>query len=363
MPLFSHTVVPPHRFESVPPNESTEILETAELTLKLMRRRYPKSVGIRRGVHPKDHGCLRAVFHVHDNLDQDLRVGVFAEPGHKYDAWVRFSNAAAVIGPDVVPNLEESKRNGSRGMAIKLMGVEGPVLIEHQGADTQDFLMINSPAFAFANVFDYLALTKGLLAHQDDTIKAFGALQAAIAGTPAGLARLQRSGMLVAQIQARSISNPLRERYFSGAPFLFGDDRVMHYSARPTDESPWPMPPHPSDTYLRESLSKQISENPVEFEFLVQVRGANEPLEIEDATAEWKEADTPFRSVARITIPVQEPDTGGSRKICEELFFTPWHSLPAHQPLGGINRLRNDVYFASSMHRHHPKEPTGREWV
>jgi hypothetical protein len=84
-------------------------------------------------------------------------------------------------------------------------------------------------------------------------------------------------------------------------------------------------------------------------------------LAIEDATAVWDETATPFRSVARVTIPVQEPDTGASRTNCEELFFTPWHSLSDHRPLGGINRLRNEVYFASSMHRHHPKEPTGRE--
>ena len=31
---------------------------------------------------------------------------------------------------------------------------------------------------------------------------------------------------------------------------------------------------------------------------------------------------------------------------------TPWHSLPAHRPLGGINRLRKIVYREISKLRH-----------
>ena len=35
----------------------------------------------------------------------------------------------------------------------------------------------------------------------------------------------------------------------------------------------------------------------------------------------------------------------------EELVFNPWQSLAAHQPLGGINRLRKPVYLSSAEHR------------
>ena len=37
---------------------------------------------------------------------------------------------------------------------------------------------------------------------------------------------------------------------------------------------------------------------------------------------------------------------------CENLSFNPWHSLPAHRPLGGINRARKVVYPALSKLRH-----------
>ncbi|MEK1942330.1 MAG: hypothetical protein AAAB16_18325, partial [Pseudomonas sp.] len=32
--------------------------------------------------------------------------------------------------------------------------------------------------------------------------------------------------------------------------------------------------------------------------------------------------------------------------------FNPWHALPEHRPLGGINRLRKAVYEAVSAYRH-----------
>ncbi|MBF2075025.1 MAG: hypothetical protein IGS50_14865 [Synechococcales cyanobacterium C42_A2020_086] len=36
----------------------------------------------------------------------------------------------------------------------------------------------------------------------------------------------------------------------------------------------------------------------------------------------------------------------------EALSFTPWHALPAHQPLGSINRARKAIYQAGSEQRH-----------
>jgi hypothetical protein len=64
-------------------------------------------------------------------------------------------------------------------------------------------------------------------------------------------------------------------------------------------------------------------------------------------------------TVARITIPPQDFDTDARRQACENLVFTPWHSVTEHQPIGGINRLKLKVYEASAALRHFPKEPAG----
>jgi hypothetical protein len=96
-------------------------------------------------------------------------------------------------------------------------------------------------------------------------------------------------------------------------------------------------------------------------EFRVQVRtkvdlAGKLETEIEDACTEWKDS---YVTVARIRIPPQDFNTEAAKLRCENLFFTPWHSVRAHQPLGGINRLKFGVYEASSALRHIPKEPSG----
>ena len=92
----------------------------------------------------------------------------------------------------------------------------------------------------------------------------------------------------------------------------------------------------------------------ISFDFMVQVRDKGETdLGIEDATKRWDEQDFPFISIAKVTIyaPQSDLDSVESEADCENLIFTPWHSLVSHQPLGGINRLRQDVYNRSSTHR------------
>ena len=62
-------------------------------------------------------------------------------------------------------------------MAIKVLDIEGDVLLGDAGRASQDFLMINQPAFAFANVKDYLRLTRIIRKHNDDASSFFAPLQ------------------------------------------------------------------------------------------------------------------------------------------------------------------------------------------
>ena len=119
-----------------------------------------------RGVHPKSHGCVKAEFAVNDDLDESLRVGLFATPGKTFEAWIRYSNAAVLREDDLKaddPDKKDERKNGSRGMAIKVLDVEGEMLSEDDGHSNQDFLMINTPEFAFANVRDYLRLNRVMM--------------------------------------------------------------------------------------------------------------------------------------------------------------------------------------------------------
>jgi hypothetical protein len=83
-------------------------------------------------------------------------------------------------------------------------------------------------------------------------------------------------------------------------------------------------------------------------------------MPVEDPTIPW---DAPYQKVATIRIPPQTFDTPEQLAFCENLSFTPWHALPEHRPLGGINRARKAVYAAVSAQRHElngvpEREPT-----
>ena len=369
----------PSQFEKIPTEEATQIENVIRLTVEQQRRRYPGENTVLRGVHPKDHGCVQATFEVLETLPEELRIGVFAKPGRKYEAWIRFSNAAVLVGPD---SPSPPSRHGSRGMAIKLMGVSGSPLLEGDGPLTQDFLMVNHPVFAFANVEDYEALSQVLLEDKDNPTRFFVERIHIKDGKPNENDPITRRALNTKRISERIQSlkvdgdrgayqeppaSPVDNRYFSAAPYLFGPDKVMKYSVEPVD----PQTGGPSDLadtdYLRKALFERLARSgakDIVFNFQVQVRGKADlegkiEHEIEDACTLWDEKTFPWATVAKITIKPQDFNTEVRKRRCETLFFTPWHGVTEHQPIGGINRLKLGVYRASSAFRHFPKEPSG----
>jgi hypothetical protein len=362
--------------EQIPAEEAAQIESIVRLTIEQLKQRYPGADSVRRGVHVKDHGCVRARFKVLDALPEHLRVGVFAEAGHEYEAYVRFSNAAVADAPDSEVGTDGATKHGSRGMAVKLLGVTGASLVPTWGALTQDFLMVNQPVFAFSNVEDYLALSEVMLANADKADRFFervsmkdGKPDLTDSVTRRALGTLQ----IVKRVQSATMppayqappASPADNRYFSGAPFLFGADRVMKFSANPVSPRSGEVPVVSDRNYLRKALLKRLTAPDAEdivFEFQVQVRAARDlagkiGAEIEDACFEWDERKYPFETIAIITIPPQDFDTEKECDACERLIFTPWHGIAEHRPLGGINRLRRAVYEASAQLRLMPKAP------
>ncbi|MGJ0515328.1 MAG: hypothetical protein ACR65O_06190 [Methylomicrobium sp.] len=113
---------------------------------------------MQRGVHPKSHGCVQAVFEIDPDLSKEYQVGLFAKPGKQYKSIIRFSNLTTLVGP----NIDMSGRYCSQGMAIKLFNVDGKMLSDDKNGNNHDFLMINQPNFTFANIEDYLRLHRNI---------------------------------------------------------------------------------------------------------------------------------------------------------------------------------------------------------
>lgn len=324
--------------EDAPANEEAATQQIVRMIEQSVRAEA-KIGAAHRNVHAKAHGCVQAEFRVLNNLPKELQVGIFAEV-RAYPAWIRYSNGSGKLQDDSVGD--------GRGMAIKLMGVE------HSESRTQDFVMINHPVFLVRNAADYVEFQQALL--DDSPIKFFFPSL-----NPFNF-RLHELGIANA-IKSKEITNPLNAQYWSMTPYLFGDT-AMKFSARACASASPVAEKSSSPDFLRENMQKHLAQSEACFDFLVQLRKHPFKMPIEDPTLEWSEADSPFISVARITIPAQKFDSPKQLDYCENLSFTPWHAVPEHRPLGGINRVRKTVYDTMSRVRHElngveHSEPTG----
>ena len=320
--------------ETIPADEAAATAEAAKLIADSIRKTYPEGTRpARRDAHAKAHGCVKATFAVPE-LPEHLRVGVFKEP-RTYLAWIRYSNGNGTPQPDSVGD--------GRGMAVKLMGVPGKkVLAGEADAATHDFMMINHPVFFIDNAANYVTFTKD---SQGGDVLAY------FLGLRSPLSWHLKAGKIVGEMVATKAVNPLELQYFSMSAYLFGD-RAIKFSARPCAASPGLSSATASPDFLADNMEKTLKDGPGCFEFMVQLQGDPKDMPVEDPTELWSEKASPFVKVAHIEIPSQAFRSEEQRKLCEDLSFTPWHALPEHRPLGGINRLRKVVYETISSLRH-----------
>jgi hypothetical protein len=325
---------PEARDPVVDAHEDEAIQEIAEVVARTVRRDYPPGSLARRDAHPKHHGCVRAEFRIEPDVPSDLRHGVFATP-RTFPAWIRFSNGA--------PRAQADRRRDQRGMAIKLLDVPGEkILDDERDAQTQDFVLASCPRFFIRSIPDYVSFARA--AEKKPAVRVLGFF---FGWNPLAW-KLRELRALVSSLQ--HASSPLGIRYWSQTPYRLGP-HVVKYSAEPLGTPPVHAPSDSPD-FLREAMADHLGRQPAVFEFMIQ-RQADSPLTpLEDSTVEWPEGTAPFRRVATITIPVQRFDSPEQLALAEHISYTPWHTLPAHEPLGGVNRTRLVVYRTISKLRH-----------
>jgi len=330
--------------EYVAPDEAEMTQKLVDLLRGNIEKNYPAGQ-TRRDAHPKAHGCVKAELTVSPDLPEPLRVGVF-QPGKSYPAWVRYSTGSAKV--------ESDSQKEFLGMAVKLMNVEGPKLLDaEKDAKTQDFLMIASPALPVANLNDAMGLAQA----SSGAAKLWfflNPLNPHIKELRVGLAARKHN------------TSPLDNRYWSTTPYLFGNGRAVKYSAKPCGTETAALPAELTADYLRGAMKQQLTSKGACFDFMVQLQTDPVAMPIENALTEWSAEVSPFQKVARLTIPAQQFDSEAQNLFCDNLSMTPWHSLEEHRPLGNINRGRKAIYQEISKFRHtrnsQPRqEPTGTE--
>ncbi len=131
-----------------------------------------------RSVHAKSHALIVGTLTVLPDLPPDLAQGLFARPG-EHPALLRISTNPGDLLPDSV--------SLPRGVGLKVLDVEGARLPGSEDATTQDFLMVNGPAFAAKSAKQFLGNLQLLAKTTDRAEWAKTALSAVLRAAEKGL--------------------------------------------------------------------------------------------------------------------------------------------------------------------------------
>ena len=307
--------------ETVAPDEAAVTAEFISFLTAASARRHPTGAAPRFN-QGRAAGCVHAEFTVANDLPADLRVGIFANAAN-YPARIRFANATSA----------SDKEKDVRGMSIKLSGLLRENLTP--GETSHDFVLNSHPVMMVGSTRDFLNLLRAVDA----------------GGMKAAFFFLSHPRAAATAIASRQhASSHLEISYWSTTPYLFGPGRAVKYVVRPALPHTTPPPHEPTADYLSQRLAQHLTRAEARFDFFVQFQTDVRTMPIEDASVEWRERDSSYRRVAQIRIPVQTVD-GPGNESCERLAFNPWHALPEHRPLGGMNRARGEIYRAMARFR------------
>ena len=332
--------------EQINPNEQEVVSglnDAFDVILKRTAEDYGHAV---RSVHAKAHGILKAKMIVRDNLPAELAQGLFSRSGN-YDVYMRMSTNAGDILPDAIAL--------PRGLAMKVVGVEGPRLSDAAGS-TQDFVMVNGPVFQAPNAEKFLGNLKMLAKITDRMEGTKEVLSSVLQTVNKGLEAVGISSPAVQSLGGAPNVDPLGETYFSVTPFRYGDYvakfRLKPVSVGLTELIGREIDTSVSENAIRETVQAEMRDIRAQWEFQVQLCRNIEDQPIEDPTVEWDETDAPFVTVAIVSAGPQ--DSWSDEKVDEvdeRMRFSVWTGLAAHQPLGNINRARKAPYEHSAQFR------------
>jgi catalase len=318
----------------------------------------------KRVFHAKLHACLLGTLTLREDRPSEVRHGIFANDGiQRYNVLARFSNGLGMEAHDLMPDV--------RGLALKIFGVNDSAdTPTSRGGKCVDWLMTNStnPFGRDQEEFvEFMEANAGSILNPVNLVKF-----AAYCG------KHPEVFSLLLKATARVIPSLATEQYWSGHPYLLGNEIAMKFNVAPeaavapsmgnteasrmnslvqqaiheVDEiegrlKRWfdvhrleASPLHPD--YLRRDLLHRLERAPLRYTLSVQLEKDPNSTPIENTLVEWKESDSPSIPVADLELVRQ------SIKINSELLrFSPAHFISAHRPLGNLARGRLFTYTAS----------------
>ena len=300
-----------------------------------------------RSVHAKSHGLLLGEIEVLGGLPAHYAQGMFARPG-RLPVALRLSTSPGDILDDSVST--------PRGLAIKIVGVQGQRLPGSSNDVTQDFVLANGPAFMVANAKSFvknLQLLSKTTDHAEWLKKLFSAT---LRGVEKTLESVGAPSAKIKSLGGQPETHILGETFYSQVPMLYGvymaKVAVAPVSSALRALTGEPLATNGKPNALREAVLDFFARHDAEWELRVQLCTDLADMPIDNAAKVWPEDLSPYVAVARIRVPSQLAwsETRASA-IDDGMAFSPWHGIAAHRPLGSIMRVRKLVYEIMAQER------------
>ena len=345
---IKHTPVPFTPDVEVRAEDEAETIQGLNEQIRLIQETTAKDYGTAvRGVHAKGHAIVKGKLDVIAGVAPELAQGLFSAPG-SYDALLRFSTLPGDILDDSV--------SVPRGLAVKLFDVPGDRLPGSEADTTQDFILVNGPAFASPTPKAFLANLKMLAKTTDVGEGLKKGLSATMQTLDAALETVGIQSPTIQTLGGAPNTHPLGETYYTQVPLRHGG-YIAKLSVAPVSTNLTELAGTKVDTSgrpdaLREDIGQVLIEQDSVWELRVQLCTDLEKMPVEDTSIVWDEKESPYVAVARLTVPAQ---LGWERGLSEHqeqaIAYSPWHGLAAHQPIGGVNRARKPTYDRSVQFR------------
>jgi hypothetical protein len=244
-----------------------------------------------------------------------------------------------------------------RGLAIKVIGVEGERLEGSEGDVTQDFLLINGAAFGASDPKTFLSVVRVLAPTTNRAQRLKKILSAVMRQVQKAIVLATgHANTTVATLGGQPETHILGETFYSQAPLRFGDFIAKIAVAPESSElkalAQAPLSVNGVPDGLREAVLDFFEKNGGVWEVRAQLCTDLERMPIENAAVVWSEEVSPYQRIARITVKPQLAWSEARSSVVDDgMSFAPWHGLAAHRPLGGIMRVRKAVYEEAKKFR------------
>lgn len=313
-----------------------------------MSRTVLKDTGhVHRSVHAKSHGLLRGELRVLDGLPPQLAQGLYARPG-TYPVVMRFSTTPGDILDDNIST--------PRGLAIKVVGVEGERLPGSEDDRTQNYVLGNSSAFNVRDSREFLGNAAKLGATVDRSQAVKKVISAITQTAEAALELVGQQSTVLTTYAGQAKTHILGDAFYSQAALLHGE-YAGKLCVAPVSENLRALSEAKVDLHgrpdgLREAVRAFFATQGAEWEVRVQLCTDLLAMPIEDASAKWSEDESPYVAVARIMVGPQDSwSEARVAAIDDGITFSPWRGLAAHRPLGSVMRARRRAYESSAAFR------------